>query len=151
MSHQTLGYTEGSGANVAIDRIAGEDFQRVKPVHGAEGQATDTSEADPLPVTITRGELLEALEALRLATNALTRSVGSSFPDVAGRLRVALDSISASLTLATVTSIGTVTTVTTVSTVTNQTNIGGLSAAPQIPALMLFNADALRNRIEVTP
>lgn len=50
MSHQTLGYTPGSGADVAIDRVASQDFQRVKLVHGAEGEIKDVTSATPVPM-----------------------------------------------------------------------------------------------------
>lgn len=90
-------------------------------------------------------ELIQATEALRMAVQALTRSgIGQSLPDGSGRLRILLDAITASLTLATVT------TVTTVSTVSNQTNIGGFSATPQTPSLMNGGADSLRRNISVT-
>ncbi|MET4482986.1 hypothetical protein [Bradyrhizobium sp. F1.13.3] len=39
-----------TGDNVAIDKIAGRDFQRVKSAFGAEGSATDVSSANPMPV-----------------------------------------------------------------------------------------------------
>lgn len=40
-----------AGSIVASDDIGGVKYQRVKPVHGADGSATDTSAANPLPVT----------------------------------------------------------------------------------------------------
>lgn len=90
-------------------------------------------------------ELIQATEALRMAVQALTRSgLGQSTPDTAGRLRVILDAITASLTLATITTVGTVTTV---STVSNQTNMGGISAAEQVPSLIRLAADSLRRNI----
>lgn len=141
-----VGYTPGSGAVVAADEIGGVLYQRAKIVHGEDGTAVDASATNPLPVAA-YGELVEALEAQRMALQALTRSIGQSMPDVAGRLRVAIDAISASLTLAAVT---TVTTVTTVSTVSNQTNVGGLSGTEQIPSLMRLAADGLRRNITVT-
>ena len=82
-----------------------------------------------------------------MAMQALTRTVGLAMPDTAGRMRVALDAISAALTLATIT---TVTTVTTVSTLSNQTNIGGYSGTEQIPSLMRVAADSLRRNIQVS-
>ena len=97
--------------------------------------------------TIPNGELIEALEAMRMAVHSLTRSIGQTMPDVAGRMRIALDAISASLTLATVTTVGTVTTC---STLTNQTQLGGNPAFEQIPALMRLGADSLRRNIVVT-
>lgn len=87
------------------------------------------------------GEMVEALEAMRMCVQSLERSIGQSYPDVAGRLRVAVDAISASLTLAGVT---------TVSTLTNQSQIGGLAANDKIPALMHMQADGLRRSISVT-
>jgi hypothetical protein len=45
-----LAYTPGSGATVAADDIGGVHFQRIKPSHGPDGSATDTSEDAPLPV-----------------------------------------------------------------------------------------------------
>jgi hypothetical protein len=63
---------------------------------------------------------------------------------------VAIDSISASLTLATVTTVGTVTTVTTVSTLTNQSQIGTIAANEHNTALMRMSANGLRDRISVT-
>ena len=89
---------------------------------------------------ITQGELINAIEALRMAVHALTRTVGLSMPDTAGRLRVNVDS----------TNIGTVTTVTTVATVTNQTNVGGYAATEQVPSLMRLGADSLRRNITVS-
>ena len=43
--------TPGSGANIATDDVGGVQYQRVKVNFGAEGQATDVSPANPLPVT----------------------------------------------------------------------------------------------------
>jgi hypothetical protein len=47
-----LGYTPGSGANVASDEIAGVHHQRVKISVGADGSATDLSSANPMPVQV---------------------------------------------------------------------------------------------------
>ena len=144
--------TPGSGETVATDEVGGRHFQAFKPAFGEDGTATYVSDSNPLPVAVI-GELVEALEAQRFALQALTRMVGQGMPDVAGRLRVAIDAISASLTLATITTVGTVTTVTTVTTCTtlsNQTNVGGLAATEQIPSLMRVAADSLRRNIAVT-
>lgn len=143
--------TPGSGATAAADDIGGVLFQRVKVAVGADGvNDGDVSAANPMPVA-GYGELVEAIEALRMAVQSLTRSgIGQSMPDVSGRLRVLLDSISASLTLATVSTVTTVTTVTTVGTVTNQSQIGGTVANDHIPALLHLQADNLRRNIAVT-
>jgi nitrate/nitrite transporter NarK len=148
-------YTPGTGATIAADDVGGVLVQRVKPQHGVDGQAVDTSATNPFPVALL-GEALEALEAVRTAVNALTRTIGQTFPDTAGRQRVLLDAISASLTLATVstvtavTTVSTVTTVTTVATLTNQTQIGGIGAAQVVPAILFDASGVLRDRISVS-
>ena len=138
-----VGYTPGSGAIVAADEIGGVLHQRVKLSIGEDGSATDASLTNPVPVQAI-GELIDAIEAQRMALQALVRTIGQSMPDTAGRLRVLVDSISASLTLATVTTVGTV------STLSNQTQIGGLAATEQIPSLMRLGADSMRRNIIVT-
>jgi hypothetical protein len=143
-----LPYTPGSGATVASDEVGGAHYQRIKLVKGPDGVVDgDISDENPLPV-MGVGELVESLEAIRTALAVLVRNTGSSYPDLSGRLRVAVESISA--TLANVTTVATVTTVTTVSTVTNQTNVGGYSAAPQVQALTMIGAESLRRNIAVT-
>jgi hypothetical protein len=141
-----VGYTPGTGATVAADEIGGVLHQRVKLGIGDDGTAVDVSESNPMPVTLTQGEVVEALEAMRMAVQALSRSIGQSMPDVAGRLRVVVDAITGSLTLATITTVGTVTTV---GTLTNQTQVGGNPAFEQIPALMRLGADSLRRNVSV--
>jgi hypothetical protein len=138
-----VGYTPGSGETIATDDVGGRHFQLVKPHWGANNTANETSEASPLPVQVL-GEAIEAIEAMRMAIQALTRTIGLMQPDTAARMRVALDSVSANLTL------GTVSTVTTVSTLTNQTQIGSFAATEQIPSLMRLGADSLRRNILVT-
>lgn len=47
-----LGYTPGSGANVAADEVPGGSgvfVQRVKTTYGVDGVATDVSAASPMP------------------------------------------------------------------------------------------------------
>ena len=155
--------------NVALPPAAGRVATREVPYSGQDahmqvvGLATlagpddakvpiDVGTDNPVPVQLL-GEAIEAIEAMRMALQALTRTVGQMQPDTQARMRVAIDSISASLTLATITTVGTVTTVTTVTTVstlTNQSQIGGLAATEQIPSLMRLGADNLRRSISVT-
>jgi len=148
-----VGYTPGTGATIAADEIGGVLHQRVKVGVGADGQAVDVSESNPMP-TVVYGELLEAIEALRMTVQSLTRSgLGLAMPDTAARMRVAIDSISAGLTLGTVTNVTTVQSVngvSTVSTVGNQAQIGAIAANDHIPSLMRMNANGLRDRIIVT-
>jgi hypothetical protein len=141
--------TPGSGATVAADDVGGALYQRIKVAHGADGSATDTSVSDPLPIAA-YGELVEAIEAMRMAVHALTRTIGLVTVDPAtGRLRAEVVQASASLLLATV-SIATNQTLTTLSTLSNQTQMGGFAAQDQIPALMRLSADNLRRNISVT-
>ena len=122
---------------VATDEIGGVDYQRIKLVHGADGvNAGDVSAANPLPATIATGELLEALEAMRMAIQSLARSVGQAMPDTAGRLRVNVEAFGP--------------TIAAITTLTNQTQIGGNPAFEQIPALMRLGADSLRRNVSVT-
>jgi hypothetical protein len=93
------------------------------------------------------GEFQECLESLRFAIASLTRTIGMMQPDASARMRIALDTITAGVTLPTVTTVGTVTTC---STLTNQSQLGGVSANDQVPALMHLSADNLRANIVTT-
>lgn len=146
-----IGYTPGTGATIAADDIGGVLHQRVKIGIGADGTSTDISTANPMPVTET-GELVEAIEALRMAVQSLSRSMGQMLPDTANRMRVNIETgtnmtITTLPTLANVTTVGTVTTMTTLS---NQTSVGGFIAADYIPAIMNITAKQLRSNISVT-
>jgi len=139
-----VGITPGSGAIAAADDIGGALYQRIKLIHGDDGiNAGDVSSNNPMPV-IAYGELVEAIEALRMAVQSLNRSAGLLTVDTSARMRVAVEALSAAVTLATVT------TVTTVGTVTNQAQMGGFAGNEQIPALMKMQADNLRRNISVT-
>ena len=141
--------TPGSGAIAAADDIGGVLYQRVKVAHGADGSATDTSVSNPLPIAA-YGELVEAIEAMRMAVQALTRTIGLVTVDPAtGRLRAEVVQATAASLLATV-SIASNQTLTTLGTLSNQTQMGGFNAQDQIPALMRISADNLRRNISVT-
>ena len=143
----------GTGESVATDEVndgsGPQQFQLVKLAHGLVGTAELVSSASGLPVQGV-GELMEAIQALRMSVQSLNRTLGMVMPDTAGRQRVLLDAITGSLTLGTITTVTTVTGVTTVSTLTNQGQVGGVSANDQVPALMKIAADALRGKITVT-
>ena len=141
-----VGYTPGTGATVAADEIAGVLHQRVKIGVGGDGVAVDVSQENPMPV-VAYGELIEAIEALRMAVQSLTRSgLGQSMPDTAGRLRVLAENPTASAFNATISLAGGQT----LATLSNQTQVGGLAATEQIPSLMRLGADASRQNIIVT-
>lgn len=90
------------------------------------------------------------LEECLVEMNYLLRELRSTigYPDTAGRQRVLLDAISASLTLATITTVGTVTTVT---TLTNQAQVGGLLANGDQVAQWNNIAGWNRSYIDVQP
>jgi hypothetical protein len=148
-----IGYTPGAGATIAADDIGGVLHQRVKVGIGGDGVATDISTANPMPVTAPNalntevtGELVEAIQALRMAVQSLTRTVGQVLPDSTGRMRTVIEQ-GANVGI---TSLPTLNTVTTVTTMSNQTSLGGFIAADQIPALMCMAAQGLRRNITVT-
>jgi hypothetical protein len=102
----------GSGATVATDQVgSGRHYQRVKLTDGAEGSENHASVRADGTQEVSLSDINAALYAI---LEAITRPI-SQDPGT-GRQRVLLDAITASLTLATVT---------TVSTVTNQTQMGG--------------------------
>ena len=143
MAASQLGYTPGSGANVATDLDGGAHHQKALIEHLQGGVPTPASQTNPVPMAL-YGEAIEALEAMRMAIQALTRTMGQMQPDTAARMRVAIDAMSGGLTLATIS------TVNQLNTLTNQTQIGGLSATEQIPSLMRLGADSLRRNITVS-
>lgn len=105
--------TPGAGATVATDEVDGRHYQRMKLTDGAEGsdnhasvRADGTQEVSLSDINANLYAILEAL------TRPISQDPGS------GRVRVLLDAITASLTLATITTVSTVT------TVTNQSQMG---------------------------
>lgn len=136
-----VGYTPGSGATVAADEIGGVLFQRVKPVTGVDGTAVDVSETNPMPMAA-YGELIEAIEALRIAVTTLARN--TPVPDSASRVRVAVETLP---------TLSTVSTVSTVSSITTVANVAEFGARPigAIPAAITNGSfQQLRSNITVT-
>lgn len=104
-----VGYTPGSGATVAADDIGGVLHQRVKVGVGADGEATDVSSTNPMPVADTNsGNLLLRILQMLMAPLGYDKSLGRQ------RGTVVVES-------------GTVTTVTTVTTVNTLSNLSGIS------------------------
>jgi hypothetical protein len=75
---ESVGYTPGVGAEIAVDEIAGIKHQRVKMQFGADGVATDVSAANPMPVTgaLTDAELRAA--AVLVSTASLPLPSGAA-------------------------------------------------------------------------
>ena len=144
-----VGITPGTGAPAAADDIGGVLYQRVKVAHGADGSATDTSDAAPLPIAA-YGELIEAIEAMRMAIHSLTRSIGQVSVDPAtGRLRIDAAQSNAPSLAATVT-FASNQNINVLSTLTNQSQMGGIATQMQIPSITNAYADNLRRNISVS-
>jgi hypothetical protein len=141
-----VGYTPGSGATVAADDIGGVLFQRVKPSVGVDGSAVDVSADNPMPAQVT-GELLEAVEALRMAVQSLNRNLSLLNVDNGYRLRAVLDSASSGISVFTVNSVTSVGSITSLSAVNG---FGSFTAYDMMPAVMHMQADGLRANITVT-
>ena len=139
-----IGYTPGTGATVAADDIGGVLYQRIKPTYGADGSATDVSESNGLPVQAV-GELIEAVEAMRIAVASLVKTIGVALPNASGQPIMEVRQVAAANLNATVTG-----SLTTVSTVTNQSQMGTYSTADYMGALYHLQADNLRRNIAVT-
>lgn len=113
-----VGYTPGSGATVAADEIGGVLYQRMKPVVGVDGVAVDVSNDNPMPLVANQTD-----DLLRMLSRIVKLLESNAVVDQQQRQRLTLDSITAGVTLPTVTGVTTVTTLTTCSTVTSVTNI----------------------------
>lgn len=83
--------TPGTGATVAADDIGGVLYQRIKPVFGVDGSATDVSASNPLPVTgpLTDAELrATAVPVSGPLTDAQLRATAVPIADGGGSLTV---------------------------------------------------------------
>ena len=96
-----VGYTAGTGTNIATDEIGGIHYQRVKPAIGVDGVAKDVSESDPLPTQEVGG----ATSLLMRIFNILASPMGYDRALARNRVTAVVES-------------GTMSTVTTVSSVT---------------------------------
>lgn len=145
--HVTL---PGTGQIVATDEVGGVQYQRVKTVWGGDGLANDVTIDNPFPVQAA-GELIEAIQSMRIAINQLTKTIGYALPNALGQPIMEIRQATAANLNANVTiGSGTVTTVTTCATLTNQSQVGGFAANDYIPTLMHLQADNLRRNIAVT-
>lgn len=141
-----VGYTPGSGETIATDEIGGVQYQRVKPVWGVDGVANDVNATTPLPVEVI-GELIEMVQAMRMAINSLTRTIGLlNVTPTTGRLLVDNSGVISTVQATqqgtwTISSVGTVTTI---------TQIGGANASSVPISIERGAADNLRQNINVT-
>jgi hypothetical protein len=137
-----VGYTPGSGEIIATDDIAGVQYQRVKPVWGTDGVAQDVNNTTPLPVTGAQ-ELMEAIEAMRMAIQTLTRTIGlAQVNPLTGSMFVDGSRVTQPIS-GTVNQGGTW-------NITNLATIGGVAANSQVQSFERMSADNLRRNINVT-
>lgn len=129
--------TDFSGAPVdlASDEIGGVHHPRLKAGFGADGEYSDVSPENPLPVAS------DELVQISILLSRIIDAVSALSPDVANRLRVNVESGTVTISSGTIT---TVTTVTTVATLTNQAQMGGIAANQQIPIMNLLGEGDLR-------
>jgi len=138
-----VAYTPGAGATIAADEIAGVLYQRVKPVTGVDGEASDVSQQNPMPIAA-YGELLEAIEAMRMAIHSLTRTIGLAQVNPAnGNMYVDGSRVTQPIS-------GNISTVTQVSLVANTQQVGGQNANSFVPSFERMTADNLRRNIVTT-
>jgi len=145
-----VGYTPGSGEIIATDDIGGVQYQRVKPVWGVDGVAQDVNNTTPLPVTGAQ-ELMEAIEAMRMAIHALTRTIGlAQVNPLTGSMFVDGSRVTQPVS-GTVTATGTIAaTQSGTWNITNLATIGGVAANSQVQSFERMTADNLRRNINVT-
>jgi len=138
-----VAYTPGAGATIAADEIAGVLYQRVKPVTGVDGEAADVSQQNPMPIAA-YGELLEAIEAMRMAIHSLTRTIGlAQVNPLTGRMLVDGSGVTQPVS-------GNLSTITQVSLVANTQQVGGQNANSFVPSFERMTADNLRRNIVTT-
>jgi hypothetical protein len=139
-----VGYTPGVGATIAADDIGGILYQKVKMIHGADGIAHETADNNPLPVTATQ-ELMQAIEAMRMAIHALTRTIGlAQVNPLTGRMLVDPSGVTSPIS-------GTVSANQSGTwNITNLATIGGVAANSQVQSFERMTADNLRRNINVT-
>ena len=148
-----IGYTPGTGAKVAARDVtySGEaalaQAVGLVTLTGADDAkvATDVSETNPFPIGA-HGELIEAIEALRMAVGSLTRSIGMALPNAQGFPIMEVRQATSGNLAVTANIAGNQS----IATLTNQAQIGGFAANDQIPSLMHLQADNLRRNISVT-
>jgi hypothetical protein len=140
-----VGYTPGSGATVSADEILGILFQRIKLTLGADGvNDGDVSSSNPMPIAA-YGELIEAIEAMRLAVQSLNRTIGlAQVNPLTGRMLVDPSGVTSPVS-------GTITANQGGTwNITNLATIGGQAANSQIQSFERMTADNLRRNINVT-
>jgi hypothetical protein len=140
-----VGYTPGTGATISADEIAGILFQRIKLTLGADGvNDGDVSASNPMPVAV-YGELIDAIEAMRMAIQSLNRTIGlAQVNPLTGRMLVDGAGVTQPVS-------GTVSAAQSGAwNITNLATIGGVAANSEVQSFERIAADGLRRNIIVT-
>jgi hypothetical protein len=139
-----VGYTPGSGEIIATDDIGGVQYQRVKPVWGTDGVANDINATTPLPIQVI-GEMIEAMEAMRMAIVSLQRTIGlAQVNPLTGRMLVDGSGVTQPVSGTVSANQGGTW------NITNLATLGGQAANSAIPSFERNTADNLRRNINVT-
>lgn len=143
MSDSSLGYTPGSGADVAsIQDGSGKHHQKaVIEQLDASGQPQPVAPGAPLKV---EADVVAAI------MNLLQQIAMPLWIDpTTGRLRISLDAIASSLTLSTVTTVNGVTSVTSVGNVANVSSVGSMTAGSVVgDGMQTAWAQSVRGRVQ---
>lgn len=87
-----VGYTPGSGASIAADDVGGDLYQRIKVAHGADGFATDTSAANPLPTAdATAQATLDAINGMSDSMLYMLAAILDKMPRLTAQDRMPID------------------------------------------------------------
>jgi hypothetical protein len=116
-----LGYTPGTGANVATEEVNGVHHQRVLMETAVEGVPTDVSASSPMPVVSSRSD-----DLLVILSRIVKLLESNATVDSAQRQRVVVDSGAITASIAASQTLANVTTVATVSSVTNMVSNAGM-------------------------
>ncbi len=145
-------YTPGAGAKVAAREVSYSGETALAQVvglatfSGADDAKTitDIDASNPLPIKA-MGELIEAIEAMRMAIQSLNRTVGmAQVNPLTGRMLVDGSGVAQPITgTVTATQGGTW-------NLNNLAQVGGQNANSQIPSFERMTADNLRRNISVT-
>jgi hypothetical protein len=139
-----IGYTPGTGATIAADEIGGVLHQRIKLGIGEDGTAIDVSNSNPMPI-MAYGELVEAIEAMRMAIQSLNRTIGlAQVNPLTGRMLVDGSGVTQPISGSVTANQGGTW------NITNLATIGGQNANSQIQSFERMTADNLRRNIIVT-
>jgi hypothetical protein len=112
-------------------------------IHGANGVAHETADNNPLPVKVV-GQLVEAIEAMRMAINSLTRTIGLA------QTNATTGSLYVDGSRATQPVTGSLSSVSQVALVANIQQVGGQNVNSLVPSFERMTADNLRINIIVT-